>query len=96
MWFFDGKRNHRTQKISIIFLWVLWYPLGISAVFLLNMAMEIMSVPIEHGDFPYVCKRLPEVAIKSSCSIVVIGFINKETHQCCMGHIGVRMGHFDM
>ena len=24
------------------------------------MAIEIVSFPMKHGDFPYLCKRLPE------------------------------------
>ena len=27
---------------------------------LLNMAIEIVDLPIKHGEFPYLCKRLPE------------------------------------
>ena len=36
------------------------YPLVICYSLLLNMAIEIVDLPIEHGDFPLLCKSLPE------------------------------------
>ena len=36
------------------------YPLAMTNSVLLKMAIDIVSCPINNGDFPYLCKRLPE------------------------------------
>jgi hypothetical protein len=42
------------------YLWKRWYPPVNIEKANLKMAIEIVSLPIKHGDFPLLCKRLPE------------------------------------
>ena len=41
---------------------------------LLNMAIEIVSFPIKHGDFPSLCKRLPEGRYLCRLTWIFTGF----------------------